>query len=231
MQIEICIESIATAIVADKLGADRIELCSALDLGGLTPSLGIIESCVEYCSLDVFVMIRPRGGGFVYSPEEFAIMIKNIDAVAKAGVNGVVFGCLTKDFNLNEYQNQKLLDYSKSLDLSVTFHRAFDFCQNSDASLEKLIEFGFDRILTSGQANTAIEGIEKIKHWVDKYYGQIQFMAGSGVNASNVKLFTNIGVDALHFTARKKIINDDLFNMGDEYIVDRDKMTTILNLI
>lgn len=228
MDIEVCVERIDTAIVADNFGATRIELCSALDLGGLTPSIGIVESCVEKCSLDVFVMIRPRGGGFVYSPDELIIMEKNIEAFAKAGANGVVFGCLTEDFELNEYQNKKLLEYSKSLGLGVTFHRAFDFCKYSTKSLEILIDQGFDRILTSGKAKTAIEGKDNIENWIDISKGRIQIMAGSGINEFNAKIFANIGVDAIHFTARKKLIKEDFFNMGDEYEADTEKLKRIL---
>jgi copper homeostasis protein len=228
MDFEVCVERVDTAIVADNYGATRIELCSALDLGGLTPSIGIVESCVEKCSLDVFVMIRPRGGGFVYSSDELVIMMKNIEAIAKAGSNGVVFGCLTENFELNDYQNNKLLEYSKSLGLGVTFHRAFDFCKNATKSLELLINQGFDRILTSGKAITAIEGKDNIKNWVDISKGRIQIMAGSGINGSNAKIFEDIGVDALHFTARKKRIKEDLFNMGEEYFVDKDKLTKII---
>jgi len=231
MEVEICIENLETALVADRLGVQRVELCSALDLGGLTPSFGMIEACVESCSLDVFVMIRPRGGGFVYSAEELNIMEVDIKKAKETGANGVVFGCLTEDFKLNEYQNQKLLNIAKSLDLGVTFHRAFDRCQATDEGLDLLINWGFDRILTSGLEKTAIEGLEKIKSWQERSGNQIEIMAGSGVNASNAKVLMDTGVGALHFTARKKIIKEDVLGMGDEFVVDTTKIEDVLKII
>ena len=231
MDVEICIENLETALLADKLGAQRVELCSALDLGGLTPSLGMIEACVEACALDIFVMIRPRAGGFVYSASELDIMEIDIKKAKDVGAHGVVFGCLTDDFRLDEYQNKQLLGIAKSLDLGVTFHRAFDRCKSPDEGLERLIDWGFDRILTSGQEKTAIEGLEKIKDWKQRSGGQIEIIAGSGVNASNAKILMEAGADALHFTARKKIIKEDTLGMGDEFVVDVAKIENVMKII
>lgn len=231
MEIEVCVEKIETAFAANKFGANRIELCSALDLGGLTPSIGIIEECSEKCSLDVYTMIRPRGGRFNYTPAELNIMLKDIRAAKSVGADGVVFGCLNDDLTLNKYQNQLLIETAKSLDLGVTFHRAFDFIINPEESLDFLIDIGVDRILTSGQKPTAIEGIEKIKHFVNKSNSQIQIMAGSGVNFSNIKALIQTGINAIHFTTRKEIRQDDSLNMGKEYEPDTKKITTIVELL
>jgi len=231
MEIEICVERLETALVADNLGANRIELCSALDLGGLTPSAGMIQSCVDNCSLDIFVMIRPRGGGFVYDSREIEAMKNDIVLAESIGAQGVVFGCLTKGNDLDDYNNSLLLDIAKSKGLGVTFHRAIDFCQSPVDAIGNLINQGFDRILTSGQAKTAIEGIENIAHWKKNYGDKIQIMAGSGVNKTNAFQLKNTGIGALHFTARKKVsLNNDL-KMGINYSADEEKILSILNEI
>lgn len=231
MEIEVCVEKIETALAANKFGANRIELCNALDLGGLTPSIGIIESCSENCSLDIYSMIRPRGGRFDYTPDEIKIMLKDIKAAKDAGADGVVFGCLNNDFTIDKYQNQILFDQAKSLNLGVTFHRAFDRVINPEEALEFLINLGVDRILTSGQKTTAIEGLENIKHFVNKSNGKIKIMAGSGVNTSNVRELIQTNVDAIHFTSRKEIPLEDSLNMGKEYEPDITKIKTIVELI
>ena len=231
MEIEICVEKVETALAANKLGVDRIELCSALDLGGLTPSTGLIETCSEKCSLDIYTMIRPRGGKFDYTSEEINIMIKNIKAAKKAGTNGVVFGCLNENFTINKFNTKVLFEEAKSLNLGVTFHRAFDFVPNSIEAIDFLIELGFERILTSGQKPTAIEGLKNIQNFVTYSNGRIQIMAGSGVNSTNVNELIQAKVDAIHFTARKEISIEDSLNMGKEYESDITKIKTIKELL
>ncbi len=231
MDIEICVEKLETVLAAEQLGAKRVELCSALDLGGLTPSLGMVESCIAQSNLDVFVMIRPRGGGFVYAEKEIAIMKRDIQLAANHGANGVVFGCLQKNGLMDVKNNRVLLEEAKSLGLGVTFHRAIDRCRQPEKGIEQLINWGFDRILTSGQKKTAIEGVDKIAYWTGLFGQKIEIMAGSGVNALNAKLLLASGVNALHFTARKKIKQKSSFNMGPMYEVDEDKIKEVIAVL
>jgi copper homeostasis protein len=231
MEIEVCVERLATAIAADQLGADRIELCSALEVGGLTPSYGIIQSCVENCRLEVYVMIRPHGGNFVYDEIALNVMLKDIEAVKAAGAHGVVFGCLTNENEIDYTANRILMDRAKSLDLGTTFHRAFDFCTDVKKSLDRLIEMGFDRLLTSGQKEKAIEGVDLIEQMVKQAKGQIQIMAGSGINTNNASIIASRGIPALHFTARKQLDEVIDLNMGSNYIEDKNKITQIVHLV
>ena len=231
MEIEICLEEPETAVLADQSGAKRIELCSALDLGGLTPSFGLIQTCVTQCDLEVFVMIRPRGGDFVYSAEELAIMEADLVAAKNAGAHGVVFGCLTEKNELDLAANRTLIQKSKELGLGTTFHRAFDFCTQPEKSLFDLIDMGFDRLLTSGQKPRAIDGIDLIKKRVRIAEDRIQIMAGSGVNAENAFMLSATGIHAIHFTARKPVSLEDPLNMGLKYIPDPEKIKQIIHAI
>ncbi len=230
MDIEVCVEKTETALIANRYGATRIELCSSLDLGGLTPSVGLIKSCIEKYDLQVFVMIRPKPGGFVYDYHDIDIMKKDIKAAAHSGATGVVFGCLTADFNIDIGQNKELLELAKSFGLGVTFHRAFDFTKNVPLAFEQIIDLGFDRILTSGGEKTAIEGFEQINQLIRKNKNRIEIMAGSGINSHNCRRFTDIGIDAIHFTARKTIMDKNSLNMGKEYIPDEEKIKKIIKL-
>ena len=230
MDIEVCIENVETGVIAGRYGADRVELCTALDLGGLTPSAGMIKYCVQNCSLQVFVMIRPKAGGFVYDRSQFEIMQQDIKTAAGSGAGGVVFGCLTPKNELDIEKNQILLSLAKSLGLGVTFHRAFDFLKDPYGGLELLADMGFDRILTSGGKNTAIEGLETIKALLD-LNKNIEIMAGSGINAGNCREFVNAGVDAIHFTARTPVDIKTSLGMGSDYKPDAKKIKDIIKCI
>ena len=228
MDIEVCIENIESGMIAANHGATRVELCSALDLGGLTPSAGMIKSCVQNCSLQVYVMIRPKAGDFVYNENQFDIMKKDIVLAAESGADGVVFGCLTDRNELDIEKNRALLSLAKSWNLGVTFHRAFDFVANTMEAFNLLEKLGFDRILTSGGKSTAIEGLEQIKE-LAKIKSNIEIMAGSGINAENCYFFDNTGIDAVHFTARKPKGDSISLNMGSNYITDTKKIKGIIN--
>lgn len=230
MIFEVCIDSIETALVADQLGVHRVELCTALHVGGLTPSFGLIKSCVEQTQLEVHVMIRHQEGNFVYNDNDIQIMLKDIEAVKEAGAHGVVFGCLTENNSINIEQTKTLTKKAHSLNLTTTFHRAFDFVKNPLEAIKTLIALRVNRILTSGQKNTAIEGINTIKKMVNSSSGQIEIMAGSGVNLSNVMELANTGIDALHFTAHKNTDNTVSLGMGNRTSVDEDKIINIINL-
>lgn len=229
MTFELCSENPEAAKLAAKVGIKRVELCSALSIGGLTPSPGLIASCVSEPSVEIHTMIRPRGGNFTYSDLELSTMLKDIEAVKKAGAQGIVFGCLTKENDIDFDRNRILLECAKKLKLEVTFHRAFDFCNRPLNTLEILIDLGFDRLLTSGQKNHAIDGIELIRELVVKASDRIQIMAGSGIDHSNAKKLSQTGVDSLHFTSHIKIENPGL-GMGDSYIMDEHKAKGIVSI-
>tara|TARA_B110000037_G_scaffold93295_1_gene109844 strand:+ start:21835 stop:22533 length:699 start_codon:yes stop_codon:yes gene_type:complete len=231
MEVEVCIDSVQGALVASKHGSKRVELCSALSEGGLTPSLGIIEACVKNTSTEVFVMIRPSAGGFNYNEAELELMERDIRAASSVGAHGVVFGVLNGLNDVNIKANLFLMETALELKLGTTFHRAIDLCPNPPKALEELINLGFDRILTSGSAPNALSGLENIKKLINTANGRIEVMAGAGINAGNVLQIGESGVDALHFTA-KKLADEKLeLDMGPKYIVDEEKISTIANII
>lgn len=229
MNIEICINSVEGAIIAEKYGAKRVELCAALSVGGLTPSYGLIKQCVEKTMVEVHVIIRPKEGGFIYNSQDIEVMKIDIFEAKRAGAKGVVFGVLTAENTVSNY-NATLIDFAKSLDLEVTFHRAFDFLFDYKAGIKKLIDFGFDRILTSGTKQTAIEGI-KVIDFLQKNFGtEIQIMAGSGVNQNNALQLAATGINNLHFTALKSTNLRSQLSMGELLVVDEEKIKNIIDL-
>jgi copper homeostasis protein len=155
----------------------------------------------------------------------------DIQQLQMVGARGVVFGILNEDLSLNVEDNSQLFTYAKSLGMEVTFHRAFDFVKNPLGSLEKLIELGFDRVLTSGQQPSAFEGIDLIKKLVLQSRGRIQIMAGNGVNSGNVQDLQDTGIDAIHFTARKPVNESFELGMGKRYEVDIPKINSILKVL
>ncbi len=229
MTLEVCVDSYETALLAAQYQAKRIELCSALSVGGLTPSLALVQQCISIKSIETHVMIRPREGDFYYNNNEIESMSKEIEFMAKIGVHGLVFGCLDMNNNIDVHHNELLIKIAKSKGLETTFHRAFDFVKNPLESLESLISMGFDRLLTSGQKKTAIDGKELIKSLVFQSKGRIQIMAGSGINKENALSLASLGIDALHFTSHKKQGEDSL-GMGYKSIPNEEKIKSISNL-
>jgi copper homeostasis protein len=231
MTLEICGDSLESYKLAKQFAVKRIELCSALTVGGLTPSMGLIEECAKIGGVEIHAMIRHLEGGFVYSDKDVETMKKDISNVSLAGGHGVVFGCLTLQNEINLDQNKQLFSHAKSLGLEVTFHRAFDFCSDPKSTLNTLIEIGFDRLLTSGQEPTAIEGKETIRSMVHQSNGKIEIMAGSGVSASNAKELFDLGVDALHFTSHKINSEKEKLGMGNKTIPKPEKIASIMAII
>jgi copper homeostasis protein len=229
MTFEVCANSVEGAIAAEKYGVKRIELCSALSVGGLTPNFGLIQQCVEKSLVEVHVMIRHKEGGFVYSAQDINIMKIDIAEAKRAGAKGVVFGVLTEDSKVSKY-NKELVNFAKSFNLEVTFHRAFDFLTDYKTGIEQLIEFGFDRLLTSGLQPTAEQGLKVIELLQKKYGNKIEIMAGSGVNAKNALKLASTGIKNLHFTAQKSINSKTQLSMGELMVVDEEKIKTITNL-
>lgn len=199
-QLEICVFSPESCLNAQKGGANRVELCGGMYEGGTTPSYGLIEWARKHLSIEVYVMIRPRGGDFCYDQWEFETMQKDIEMAKKLGCDGVVFGILMPDGTIDIERNQQLVNLARPL--KVTFHRAYDMTADPFSALEDIIEVGANRILTSGQKNTAIEGKALLENIVKQAAGRIEIMAGAGVNSTNAAELAQTGVDALHLTAK-----------------------------
>ena len=182
-KLEICCNNIASVLAAKSGGADRIELCSALELGGLTPSIGLIEEAVKIFGKGVFVLIRERAGDFNYSKPEIEVMKRDIKAAVAAGVGGIVIGALTPDKHIDKDAIREMMTETKGVE--VTFHRAFDEVVEPETALEEIIELGCDRILTSGQKPGAFEGIPLLKKLNRLAKGRIIILAGAGVTPEN----------------------------------------------
>jgi len=211
--LEICIDSLESALIAQKAGAHRVELCSDLLEGGITPSYGLIKSVRKALYIDLSVMIRPRGGDFCYSDLEFSIMKEDILIAKELGANCVVLGILTPDGQIDISRTSELVELAKPM--QVTFHRAFDFTPDPFKALEDVISLGADRILTSGQEPIAIQGKELIKDLVALSKERISIMAGSGVSPDNKDdLLNYCGVKELHLSA--KTTKNSLMNFPTE---------------
>ena len=207
-QFEVCANSVESCLAAQTGGANRVELCAGIPEGGTTPSYGEISMAREILDTTrLHVIIRPRGGDFLYSPIEVKTMLKDIEIARKLGVDGVVFGCLTANGEIDSTAMQELKFASQGL--SVTFHRAFDVCCNPKEALEQIIELGCNRILTSGQQATAEQGIPLLKELQEQAAGRIILLAGCGVNENNIaRIAQETGIQEFHFSARESIISE-----------------------
>ena len=241
--LEVCSSGLDAIIAAQYPGVSRLELCSSLETGGLTPALSLMESVCGTVSIPVHVMIRPRSGDFLYSDAEFSLMKTDIRHARKAGAAGVVFGILKSDGTIDR---ERCLELKALADpMKITFHRAFDMTVEPFFALEEIIAIGCETLLTSGQHQTAEDGLELIRELVKRAAGRIQIMAGSGVNGSNAELLYEAGVRAFHFSARKKsdsamqFRNEALQSMGNNafsdeynrYVFDEEKVLGILKAI
>jgi copper homeostasis protein len=232
IDLEICGDSFESALLAADYKFKRIELCANLTEGGTTPSFGMIQKCASLKTIEVHVMIRPRPGSFVCSQTDLDIMARDMVAAAIAGAKGVVFGCLTKENELDLQATLYLAEVALKQKLEFTFHRAIDSTPNSLKTLEHLHKLGFSRILTSGSKTSVTEGLNQLKEMVSfSQKNPIQIMAGGGVNATNAKQLAEIGIHALHFTARKKISNNLPAGMGEDFENDEEKIKQILNTL
>jgi copper homeostasis protein len=221
MILEVVVYNIDSALKAQVGGADRIELCDNPGDGGTTPSFGIIEAVRQNVSIDVFVMIRPRGGDFHYSNYEFHSMKRDISQCQKLSVDGVVFGILNPDGTIDKKRCKELIDKAKPL--KVTCHRAFDMTRDPFEALEDCIEVGFDRILTAGQQAQAHKGIDLLAELIKRANGRIAIMPGSGVNENTVaEIVSRTGASEIHFSAvtqkesAMQFRNKNIAGMGSE---------------
>jgi copper homeostasis protein len=195
--VEAAVETLVSALAAERSGADRIELCANLNDGGTTPSAELIATVAERARLPVFVLIRPRGGDFVYSDDEIGAMAREIALAARMGIAGIVTGALTPDDKVDIERTRTLVDAAGGL--PVTFHRAFDLTVNLPDALERLIEIGVSRVLTSGGAATAAEGADAIAGLVKQSHGRITIMAGGSIRHHNARdVIERTGVREVH---------------------------------
>ncbi|MBE2895898.1 copper homeostasis protein CutC [Pasteurellaceae bacterium HPA106] len=202
MNIEVCVENSESIHVVNHSGVERIELCSALAVGGLTPCYGLLKSAVKIAQMPIAMMIRPRAGDFLFSRDEVAMMVDDIQMARELGVHCVVIGALTERGEIDIATTQRLVEAAGPME--VTFHRAFDVCANPQTALETLIDLGCTRLLTSGQAPSAWLGRELIAKLVDQAHGRISIMAGAGVSAQNAKdLLAVTHADELHLSAKR----------------------------
>jgi len=207
IKIEVCAFSLESCLAAEKGGANRIELCGSMYEGGTTPSSGLIQVAKQRISIEIHAMIRPRGGDFCYSGDEISVMQADIRMAKQLGCEGIVLGILQPDGQVNIAQTKALVALAKPM--QVTFHRAIDMTPDYSRALEDVIDTGCGRILTSGQKNTAMQGIEQLADLVKQANGRIEIMAGSGVNADNAQTLLHTGVNALHLTG-KSIRNSEM---------------------
>jgi len=198
--LEVCIDSVEAAIAAQKGGADRVELCANLLEGGTTPSAGAIQLARARVEIGLNVMIRPRGGDFCYSDVEFEVMTLNVELANKLGADGVVFGVLNEDGSVDMERTGALVGLARPM--SVTFHRAFDMTRDPHEAMEALIDLGIDRVLTSGQENSVLEGLDLITNLVQKVGDQIIVMPGAGITERNIKkIVEHSGAKEVHVAA------------------------------
>ena len=183
-QIEIACFNLESALIAQKAGADRVELCADMSVGGTTPTIEIIQQARENLTIDLYIMIRPRGGNFVYSDSEFEQMKSEIETIKKLGVNGFVFGILKDDNTINIEQNLELVELAKSF--PCTFHRAFDEILDYEKALENVISCGFSALLTSGTFPNVMEGKYVLKQLVIQANNRIEIMPGGGLRSTNI---------------------------------------------
>jgi len=199
MLLEICAANYQSAINAQEGGADRIELCAELGIGGITPSYGLIEKVCKNLNIPVFVLIRPRSGNFVYSKAELEIMYRDIQICKDLGCSGIVSGVLTSNFEIDLSSTEKLMAYVRPLEF--TFHRGFDLLKNPIASLKQLRKMGVDRVLSSGQESSAVKGLSLLKEMKEYVKGEVCILPGGGINPLNVGVFKSAGFTEVHASA------------------------------
>ncbi len=214
-KIEIACFNLESAIIAEKSGADRIELCENYKEGGLSPDENLMKEVLRKTDIPVFVMIRPRTGNFFYTEKEIEIMKQQILNCKKHNCDGVVFGVLNPDNTINVEACKALVQLAQPL--PCTFHRAFDETKNKELTLEQIISCGFKRILTSGGAATALEGKENLKQFVELANGRITIIPGGGIRSSNIKNISE-ATGALEFHSAA-ILENDTANANEIHLI------------
>ncbi|MCL1933717.1 MAG: copper homeostasis protein CutC [Candidatus Azobacteroides sp.] len=239
--LEVCVDSVCNALTAQSAGAHRIEFCADLPEGGTTPSPAQIEIAQKQLHIQLYVIIRPRGGDFLYNETEFEIMKSDIHFCGKTGCDGVVIGMLHPDGTVDKERNDELIQIAHRYAMGVTFHRAFDRCADLFQAMETIIELGCERILTSGGYDTAIEGAEVIRKLIEKAGERIIIMPGSGITPENADdLIQKTGANELHgtfrsrFPSRMQYRNEKLSRPDEEYgllLTDTEKIKSLVTTI
>ena len=212
--LEVCVDSIQSAIAAEKGRAERIELCSSLSEGGITPSAGMIAATRDAIGIGLHVLLRPRRGDFLYSPLEFEIIKKDIETAKKLGAEGIVVGLLKADGQIDRERMKVLMELSQPL--NITFHRAFDLTPDPYQALDELIRLGVHRLLTSGQQESAYKGMALIADLVKRADDQLTVMPGGGINSQNIQeLIEKTAAREFHASARKKVKSSMHFRRSD----------------
>ena len=214
MKVEICASSLLSVKNAISARADRVELCSAFKLGGITPSTGLIKEAIKLDKIPIHCLIRPREGDFFYDSSEIKIIKNDILIAKEFGCSGVVLGCLNNDYSLDLKTLQSFIDLAYPMEIS--FHRAFDLVKEPFEAMHQLIKLGFNRILSSGQKETAELGIDLLKDLKNKSNGQIAIMPGAGINIENCLRFKKEKFEAIHFSGWKSFINENSSNNFDK---------------
>lgn len=197
---EVCVGGVEDAIAAEAGGADRVELCSGLVVGGVTPSIGVVEKVLSELTIPTVVLVRPRGGDFCYGESELDVMVRDVRILRDAGAQGLATGVLKADGRVDRDAMQAILDAAGPV--PITFHRAFDMTVDPWEALADLIELGIPRVLTSGLEAGVVDGIPMIRGLVESAGGEISVMPGGGVRPENVaRLIQETGVEEVHFTA------------------------------
>ena len=199
--LECATDSVESALAAAAGGADRLELCANLIIGGTTPTLALYDEVRSHSDIPLFILIRPRFGDFLYTDYEANVICREIKMFQKAGAEGVVIGSLNKDGSLNVEHMKRFIDSAK--DMSITLHRAFDMCADPFATLKQARELGVNTILTSGQAPSSLEGIDLYEKLIEKANGEISILAGGGIKASTIeKLLKQTSLTAFHMSGK-----------------------------
>lgn len=235
INIEVCVESIGSALTAQECGAVRVEYCDNMAEGGTTPSHGQIVEARRRLDIALYPIVRARGGDFVYTEAEFAVMREDVRFCGEAGCDGVVIGMLHPEGRIDTERCAELVAIAREYGMGVTFHRAFDVCRDLPAALEEIIALGCERVLTSGGAPTAQEGVGAIARLVEQAAGRISIMAGSGVTPENAEgILRATGCGELHGTFRSRR-DSAAYNPGwAEYGVwhaDPDKIKAVVGTI
>lgn len=238
--VEVCIGSVADARAAAAAGADRLELCSATEVGGLTPSAGLIEAVIAQVDLPVLVMIRPRPGGFCYDAAEFDVALREAKHALQQNIAGVVFGFLDIEGNVAREQCRQMVELAS--DRETVFHRAFDIVPDPLATVDALVELGITRLLTSGQEASTIDGADLIRQLIDRVEGRLQILPGGGINANNVQAIveqtgckqihvgaSGVQSDALLASCKKIVFHATAYlDEGRHRTVDQEKVAQVL---
>ncbi|MDH3697713.1 MAG: copper homeostasis protein CutC [Flavobacteriaceae bacterium] len=202
MLVEVCVQSVEAAVIAAEAGADRLELCEKLVIGGISPSEALVREIQASSDIPLQILIRPDDGGFVYSNSEYEKILEAIHKFMELGVSGIVVGVLKKNHTID--LNRMIEIRSLTKDLHLTFHRAFDQVPNPRQAIKDLENIGVNTVLTSGQRNTALEGLDLLRD-LKQLVSQLTIMPGAGINPENIKTFKEAGFKAVHFSGTRKL--------------------------